>query len=90
MLKTTHNLNPSRSSQSMETTLLTKYRIFKLALEVNAHDQGPTWTYKHLQGEQNHEFDSQVHALEWIHENPEIMIKCREFVILPVYHLVLT
>ena len=73
----------------METTLLTKYRLFKLSFESNVHDHGSMWTYKPIQGEQNHEFDSEKDALEWVHENPEIMIKCREFVILPVYHLVL-
>jgi hypothetical protein len=73
----------------METTLLTKFRISKLTFEPNVHEHGSMWTYKPIQGEHNHEFDSEKEALEWVHENPEIMIKCREFVILPVYHLVL-
>ena len=73
----------------METNLLTKYRIFKLTFESNVHDHGSMWTYKPIQGEESHEFDTEKKALEWVHENPAIMIKCREFVILPVYHLVL-
>lgn len=73
----------------METRLLTRYRIFKLVFEPAGNDHGAMWTYKHLHGEQNHEFDSEKEALLWVHENPEIMIRCREFVILPVYHLVL-
>ena len=30
----------------METTLLTRYRIFKLVFEPNVHDHGSMWTYK--------------------------------------------
>ena len=73
----------------METTLLTKYRLFKFTFESNVPDHGSMWTYKPIQSEENHEFDSEKEALDWVQENPEIMIKCREFVVLPVYHLVL-
>ena len=73
----------------METTLLTKHRVLKLVFEPNVPDHDSMWTYKHLQGEENHEFDTEQEALQWVQENPTIMIKCREFVILPVYHLVL-
>lgn len=74
----------------METSLVTRYRIFKLIFESNVNEYGSMWTYKHIQGEKNHEFDSEKEALDWVHENPEIMIRCREFVIIPIYHLALT
>ena len=73
----------------METSLVTKYRIFKLIFEFNVNEYGSMWTYKHIQGEEDREFDSEKEALEWVHENSEIMIRCREFVIFPVYHLAL-
>ena len=47
----------------METTLLTKYRLFKLSFESNVHEHGSMWTYNPIQGEQNHEFDSEKDAL---------------------------
>ncbi|WP_201985407.1 hypothetical protein [Hymenobacter rubidus] len=73
----------------METQLITKYRIFKMALDGPATSHSKSWTFRPLLGEENHEFDSTQAAHEWIAENPEIMIRSREFTILPVYHLVL-
>ncbi|WP_210518839.1 hypothetical protein [Hymenobacter terricola] len=72
----------------MNTRLLTKFRIFKLTHErTPGHDT--VWSFKPLVGEENHEFDSEAAAHEWVADNPEIMIRCREFIIVPVYHLVL-
>jgi hypothetical protein len=73
----------------MNTQLLTKYRIFKISHESAAAGISPAWSFKPLIGEENHEFDTEKAAHEWVAENPEIMIRCREFVIVPVYHLVL-
>jgi hypothetical protein len=73
----------------METRLLTKYRVFKLVLEHQPSGHGPTWAFRPLQGEEHHEFDTERAAHEWVADNPDILIRCREFVILPVYHLVL-
>jgi len=73
----------------MNTQLLTKYRIFKLQHESPVPGHSATWTFKSLVGEESHEFDSEAAAHEWVADNPEIMIRCREFVIVPVYHLVL-
>jgi|GEM_PF-3507406 len=75
----------------MNTRLLTKYRIFKLSHEpATGHDTHATaWSFRPLVGEEEHEFDTEQQAHEWIADNPEIMIRCREFVIVPVHHLVL-
>ena len=73
----------------METRLLTKFRIFKLTNDSASGEPGHSWAFKPMVGEENHEFDTTAAAHEWVAENPEIMIRCREFVIVPVYHLVL-
>jgi len=73
----------------METRFITKFRIVKLSLETHEKGSAPAWSFKPLSGEEYHEFDSAELAHEWIADNPEIMIRCREFTILPVYHLVL-
>jgi hypothetical protein len=73
----------------METRLITKFRIFKLLHESVTPGHNPSWEFKPLVGEENHEFATEAEAHQWVLDNPEIMIRCREFMIVPVYHLVL-